>query len=107
MYIQTYIHIYTHTYIHTVHTYIRNTYIHTYTGASHPYGMAVDGHGYLYASFQHTDVVLRFNSSNNFRVRKKIWKIIFSFVIIFVIVCVVCFAADEEAGWLGQYLLCT
>ena len=48
--------------------------------------MAVDGHGYLYASFQHTDVVLRFNSSNSFRVRKKIKKIFFSFVIIFVIV---------------------
>jgi nitrogen fixation protein len=36
----------------------------TNAGVNHPYGLTIDDVGNLYASFQHTDVVLRFKSDS-------------------------------------------
>mmetsp|Transcript_3626 Transcript_3626/g.5443 ORF Transcript_3626/g.5443 Transcript_3626/m.5443 type:complete len:159 (+) Transcript_3626:62-538(+) len=35
-------------------------------GALHPYGIALDSHGNVYTSFQHSDAILRFNASHRF-----------------------------------------
>jgi hypothetical protein len=37
--------------------------VRTVHGARHTDSIAFDGHGYMYASFQHTDLVLRFSDS--------------------------------------------
>jgi hypothetical protein len=46
------------------HTYLKTLVdVRDVAGARHTYSLAFDDHGYMYASFQHTDVVLRFSDT--------------------------------------------